>query len=272
MLGDQGGGRDQDKDDLVFDRTAQSLQARAAVLLVSIETRLDRIMQLWLLMAGLACAVRIATSPPTGAITPGTLLPFLLLITAPFASMVLALRWFDDGGGLPQPRTRLSRLGRWRDIGRARASRHALYGPGGIMVSLLVGMLVNVPVRALEYLAAMPAMPETVPGWLGRLHLLLTFDAVLFCSLYAIAFVAALRKVPLFPRLLVAIWCVDVAMQLLVAAIIAQNPGLPANVGAALQALLQGNVQKVLISAALWLPYLLLSKRVNVTYRHRIAV
>ena len=31
-----------------------------------------------------------------------------------------------------------------------------------------------------------------------------------------------------------------------------------------------GNVKKVLISTCLWLPYLLLSKRVNVTFRHRV--
>jgi hypothetical protein len=34
--------------------------------------------------------------------------------------------------------------------------------------------------------------------------------------------------------------------------------------------LLEGNVKKVLISAGLWLPYLLLSRRVNVTFRHRV--
>jgi hypothetical protein len=34
--------------------------------------------------------------------------------------------------------------------------------------------------------------------------------------------------------------------------------------------LLDNNVKKVLISAALWLPYLLLSRRVNVTFRHRL--
>ena len=34
--------------------------------------------------------------------------------------------------------------------------------------------------------------------------------------------------------------------------------------------LLDGNVKKVLISVALWLPYLLMSKRVNVTFRHRV--
>ena len=33
---------------------------------------------------------------------------------------------------------------------------------------------------------------------------------------------------------------------------------------------LEGNVKKVLISMALWLPYLLLSTRVNVTYRRRV--
>jgi hypothetical protein len=38
----------------------------------------------------------------------------------------------------------------------------------------------------------------------------------------------------------------------------------------ALHSMLEGNVKKVLISMALWLPYLLLSTRVNVTYRHRI--
>ncbi len=37
-----------------------------------------------------------------------------------------------------------------------------------------------------------------------------------------------------------------------------------------LQGLLVGNVQKVLISMGLWLPYLLLSKRVNVTFRSRV--
>ena len=228
-------------------------------------------MQAWLLFAGLACATRLALSPLPGGVGTATILPFLLLITAPFASMVLALRWFSDSERMPQPALRFARLGRWRAVGLREAANHPLYGPSGLMVSLLIGMLINVPVRALEYLAAMPALPQHVPGWLDTLHLLLTFDAVLLTSLYAIAFVAALRRVPLFPRLLVAIWCVDVTMQLIVADLVAASPGLPAKVSAALQPMLDGNVNKVLISAAIWLPYLLLSHRVNVTYRHRIA-
>ena len=100
---------------------------------------------------------------------------------------------------------------------------------------------------------------------------MMTLDVVLMSSLYTIAFVAALRQVPLFPRLLVAIWGLDLAMQLTTAELVAGTPGLPPAVASALHGLLDGNVKKVLISVALWLPYLLLSQRVNVTYRSRIA-
>jgi hypothetical protein len=138
------------------------------------------------------------------------------------------------------------------------------------MVSLMVGMMLNVPVRTLEYFAAMPPVAGGVPAWLSALHFAMTFDVVLFTSLYMIAFVAALRRVPLFPRLLAAIWLGDLAMQVFTAQLVVNAGHVPHGVAAALQALLTGNVKKVLISVALWLPYLLLSKRVNVTYRNRV--
>jgi hypothetical protein len=138
------------------------------------------------------------------------------------------------------------------------------------MVSLLVGILLNLPVRAGEYMVAMPPVAGEVPAWLSTLHLAMTFDVVLFTSLYAIAFVAALRKVPLLPRLLVAIWIADITMQLATPKLVVSAGGVPANVADALQSLLHGNIEKVLISVAVWLPYLLLSRRVNVTYRSRI--
>jgi hypothetical protein len=115
----------------------------------------------------------------------------------------------------------------------------------------------------------MPALAGPVPSWLATLHMMMTLDVVLFSSLYTIAFVAALRRVPLFPRLLGAIWVCDILMQVVTAQVIAGTPGLPQPIAAALHSLLDGNVKKVLISASLWLPYLLLSRRVNVTYRHR---
>ena len=246
------------------------LTAKSSAILTSLEGGLDRIMMGWLLLAGLAAAARIATSPINGGIDAGGLLPYLLLILAPFASMVLALRWFRDGDTLAQPVTRMALVGRWQGLGRDRAMRHRLYGAGGIMVSLLVGMLLNVPVRAAEYLAAIPAISGQVPAWLSTLHLMMTLDVVVLTSLYTIAFVAALRRVPLFPRLLAAIWVTDLAMQLVIAEVVTATAGLPADVAGALHSLLDGNVKKVLISIGLWLPYLLMSKRVNVTYRHRL--
>jgi hypothetical protein len=255
----------------MIDALKQRLHAKSAALLLTMENRLERIMLGWLAFAATASMVRIAVSPVHG--TPpefATIAPYLLLILAPAASMALALRWFGNGQNMAQPTTRLARLGKWRTIPSADARRHPLYGTTGIMVSLLVGMLLNVPVRAAEYMAAMPALSGPVPGWLATLHTLMTVDVVLLTSLYTIAFVAALRRVPLFPRLLVAIWMTDLAMQMLTAQMVAGAPGLPHDVANALQALLDGNVKKVLISVALWLPYLLLSARVNVTFRHRV--
>lgn len=254
----------------MFSQYQTRLRGRAAALLLTLEARLDRIMIIWLLAAGSACALRLAFSPLATPFDLGAVVPYLLLTLAPVASMVLALRWFADGDGQPQPRLRLSRVGRWTDVAPHEAKAHALYGTSGIMVSLLVGMLLNVPVRGLEYLGAMPAISGPVPAWLSVLRTMMTLDVVLMSSLYAIAFVAALRRVPLFPRLLVAIWGLDLLIQLLTAQLVVRTPGLPAAVAGALQELLGGNVKKVLISAGLWLPYLLLSTRVNVTFRHRV--
>ena len=247
------------------------LSAKSSAVLLQLQNRLDRIMLAWLLFAALASAARIALTPLKFPLGLDVILPYLLLVFAPAMSMVLALRWFADAEDQPQPQYRLAIAGSWTTVSRAEAREHPLYGAGGIMVSLLVGMLINVPIRALEYFGAMPAISGEVPAWLSMLHMMMTLDVVLIPSLYVIAFVAALRHAPLFPRLLIAIWVLDVAMQLFTAELVAGTPGLPAAVADALHSLLGGNVRKVLISAALWLPYLLLSKRVNVTYRQRVA-
>jgi hypothetical protein len=255
----------------VGQRIGDRFHAKAAAVRIQLENRLDRIILAWLSLAGLACAARIAFSPLKEPLGLQIVAPYLLLVCAPAASLLLALRWFADGDDQAQPQFRLARIGNWRAVDRSVARRHSLYGAGGIMVSLLVGMLINVPVRALEYLGAMPAVSGQVPAWLSVLHTMMTLDVVLMTSLYSIAFVAALRHVPLFPRLLVAIWGLDLAFQLATAQMVAGTPGLPPAVATALHGLLEGNVKKVLISMALWLPYLLLSRRVNVTYRSRLA-
>jgi hypothetical protein len=261
------------KDDAapMFDQFSARMRNKSATLLLSLEGNLDRILQGWLLIAGLASAIRIANTPPSAAADGilAVVAPYVLLILAPFASLVLALRWFRDGHLQPQPTTRLAIVGRWRKVSTEDARAHSLYGTTGIMVSLLIGTLLNVPVRAGEYMVAMPPVAGDVPQWLSTLHFAMTFDVVLFTSLYAIAFVAALRKVPLFPRLLAAIWMADVTMQLATAKLVASAGYVPPKVAEALHHLLYGNIEKVLISVVIWLPYLLLSRRVNVTYRSR---
>jgi len=255
----------------MFEAINQKMQSRAEAVLLVLDNRLDRILQAWLLIAGFIAAARIAFAPvATQMPTLSTFACYLLLIVAPFASTLLALRWFRDGHLLAQPSIRLAVFGQWRAVELSDAARHPLYGSGGMMVSLLVGMMLNVPVRTAEYLAAMPPVGSGGPAWLATLHFAMTLDAVLFGSLYMIAFVAALRRVPLFPRLLVAIWTADLLMQLVTANLAMRGGDLPREVASALHSLLEGNVTKVLISMTLWLPYLLLSTRVNVTFRHRV--
>ena len=249
----------------------ERLGARSAAILISFENGLDQIMRIWLLAALLACSARVVAAP-IGIEGAGarSLIAYLLLTLAPVVSTLLALRWFANADSQPQPVTRMALVGSWRGVSAGEARAHRLYGTSGVMVSLMIGMLLNVPVRAAEFLAAMPPIPGDAPHWASVLQVAMTFDVVLFTSLYPIAFVAALRRAPLFPRLLLAIWVCDIAMQLGIAKFLSASTHLPPAVAGALQDMLTGNVKKVLISMALWLPYLILSTRVNVTFRHRV--
>ena len=246
---------------------------------VTLVDRLDRGHRSWLLfwtiLAGLGCGVRFAADKFAAMPSPvqiSTSLTYALAIGAPIASILLAFHWFRDGELLPHPRHRLARVGAWRAIGREEAQAHRLFGVSGLMASLILGMLLNVPVRTLEFLASMPLLGARPPDWFGLLYHLMLADVVMLSSLYAVAAIAALRKVPSFPRLLVAIWILDITMQVTIASAMGDMADLPPRVAAALHQLLDGNLKKVLISVALWAPYLLLSKRVNVTFRHRLAV
>ena len=252
-------------------RVVHHASERAIALRKSLEQRLGVLMLGWIALAGAASLARIskasidATSPSLAAI-----FPYLLMVAAPVASLALALQWFARSERHGQPRLRLARIGRWRDVSRVEAQGHRLYGADGLMVSLLLGILFNIPFRAMEYLGAMPVIAGDVPPWLAVLRFSMTADLVLMTSLYAIAFGAALRRAPIFPRLLCVVWIVDLLMQVVIAQLVAAEPTLPAKVGVALGQLLKTNVVKIGISMALWLPYLLLSKRVNVTYRLRV--
>jgi hypothetical protein len=254
-------------------RLVQHFNTRSIALVAKLKHGQDRLILYWVALASLASSFRISSG---SAADLGEWLaicaPYLLLVAAPAASFLLASRWFKDGHGLPKPSFHLLPLGRWRAVSAADARALPLYGCTGIMASLLVGILINIPVRALEFLAAMPVLSGAAPTWFGSLYTLMLADVVLLSSLYAVAFVAALRQVPLFPRLLAAIWACDVLVQLAIGKLMAAVDGLPAEVASPLGDLLEGNLKKALISVALWSPYLILSKRVNLTFRHRIPV
>ena len=254
--------------DKMVERLSARLHARSAVVLSTLEQRLPVVVLAWGLLVTLASLVRIALSPSHLGQEPG-LAPYMLLTLAPLASFGLAMRWFAGGATMPQPSFRLARIGRWRNLSPAEAAAQPLYGTSGIMVSLLIGMLLNVPVRTAEYLVTMPAITAGAPAWLATLHLAMTVDVVVMNCLYVVAFVMALCRVPSFPRFLLLVWMVDILSQTLIAQT-SMVVGLPSAVAGSLHGLLDGNVKKVLISMSIWLPYLILSTRVNLTYRNRL--
>lgn len=248
-----------------------SLQGRAARLLAGLEGGLNRIMTLWLVLAMSACSMRVGlASMSAGHTGVGTVFPYILVTIAPLLSISFAMRWFSDTDLMTAKQSRLELVGKWREVSLNEAKANPLYGPGGFMVSLLIGILLNVPVRLAEYLVAIPAIPAEVPAWLSTLHLMMTADVVVMTSLYTVVFVAALKRAPIFPALLMCVWAIDLSMQLVIAEMVTAE-GLPSGVAAPLHGLLEGNVKKALISVGLWLPYLILSRRVNVTYRRRVS-
>ena len=101
------------------------------------------------------------------------------------------------------------------------------------------------------------------------IYLAMAADIVVMNFLYTLCFFMALRRMPFFPRLLLLTWCVDVASQMAIAQYVSGAPHLPPAVAAAMVPLLESNLPKAFISIVVWLPYLMLSERVNVTYRWR---
>ena len=229
----------------------------------------------WMVIFTLGCLPRLLfpVTPLTGAADfVALVVPYMLIALAPVAGYVVATGSFPRRLLTAQPSIRLSQYGRWRRLDVLEAHKSPVFGPAGFMASLLIGLLLNVVVRSFEFLVAMPAMGGAAPLWGDRLFALMAADVVVMSFFYMVCFVMALRSVPLFPRMLLLAWGLDIMMQLLIGKTIMATPGVPAEVAVPLQALLEGNITKVLISAFVWLPYLILSDRVNVTYRRRAPV
>lgn len=249
------------------------LHNKSIALVRGLSINMPALLFAWVVIASFVCGFRAAfpATPIGGGVARfAALLPYFFVVGVPVATILLAFRWFPQDRLFTQPDIRLARYGKWRALDCLSARNLPMFGATGLMASLLLGMFINIPVRTLEFLLAVPALGSNAPSWFSTLFSVMVMDVVIVSSLYAVAFVMALRHVPLFPRFLLLVWGIDVLAQLGIAQVVAGTQDLPSAVATSLQALLDGNLKKVLISVALWLPYLLVSDRVNLTYRQRV--
>ena len=249
------------------------LHARSRALVTFLDLRIEWLLACWLAVVvalGLAKVLAAPIPPVSFLVFMAGMLPYLLLALSPIAGYRIAAGSFPKGLLSAQPIFRFCRYGSWRPLDPLAARRSPAYGPAGFMTSLIVGILLNVPFRSLEFILAMPAVLPGAPGWANSLMILLTLDVVVMNFFYMVCFVLALRSVPLFPRMMLFAWGLDLTMQLVIVDQVVAANAAPREVAFALHALAWGNIRKVLISAFVWLPYLILSERVNVTFRQRV--
>lgn len=252
---------------------ANSVRARSARLVGFLDARMQMLIAGWIWLVMLLGAARTAGAAPVTLGEAATLLfAYLLIAAAPVAGYRIAEASFPRGQLTAQPAIRLSRYGKWRLLDVVSARSNPSYGPIGFMASLLIGILLNVPTRTLEYLVAVPAVSSQAPAWAQTYFTVMTADLIVMNFFYMVCFVTALRSNPLFPRMLLYAWLLDIMMQMIIAHRLSIAPDMPRHLVAPLVTLLHGNVIKVLVSAFVWLPYVILSERVNVTYRQRTMV
>lgn len=259
----------------VFHDLQQGLHQRSRALVAFLDLRMETLIGGWLAVCALVIAAKLALAIPMihgRGEAVQMALPFALAALAPLAGYVVATGSFPRSllSGLPE--VQLCRYGAWRRLTPLDARQSPAFGPFGFMASLILGILLNVPFRTFEFMLAMPMIPENAPAWAQTMLVTMTADVVVMNFFYMVAFVMALRAVPLFPRMMLFAWAADIVMQFIIAGRVAVLPDLPASVSIPLQNLLHGNIEKVLISAFVWLPYLILSDRVNVTFRRRVRV
>lgn len=225
------------------------------------------------LTAGVLKIGLLAFSMPQ-AIVPGSFshyfAPYVTIAVAPALGWLLASRAYPHNAGRRQPEVRMARFGSWRLLPPHQARRQDNFGLAGLLVSLSAGLLLSMILRLGQFAVAIPIVPDGSPDWLLTLYRMMVIDLAVLSFLYFVCFTMALRGAPLFPRMLLLTWLIDIISQSLIIDRMAGNPAVPGNILGPLQQLLGDNIGKVLISMAIWVPYLIFSKRVNLTFRHRV--
>lgn len=236
------------------------------------ERHMGRIALIWCVLLGLVIAARLAVTAVLARDMELWLISacvYGLLLLSPLIGLFAAARAFPRDQLLALPEIPIARFGDWLRVDPLTAQEHRSFGVSGLLIGFVIGLLLNIVLRTAEFLAAVPSMAGIGPGWAHVLFLTLAADCILFNILYAAVFVMALRHVPWFPRIMLLIWLSDILSQVYMSRILG-GQALPPQVVEALADLLTGNLQKSLISMGLWLPYFLLSERVNITYRRRV--
>ncbi len=257
-------------------RLAARLMAESRRVAAFIERRLTALLAGWviltLLAGGVKLALLVAAHPKLAQVDllASLIASYLLIAAAPVAGFALVRSIFPAGRFAAQPSVRLCRFGRWVTVPHADARQRPNFGMSGLLVSLVGGLLLSIFLRMIEYFVAMPAVPDIAPDWAVAMFRIMTFDLVFFSFLYAVCIAMALRAAPLFPRMLCYTWLCDLLMQIAIARHTAGVGGMPPEVAAALQPYLLMNIKKILISVVIWLPYLVVSKRINLTFRQRL--
>jgi hypothetical protein len=250
-----------------------AIERRSSVIPRTLAANMDRLAVAWMIIVMVLAVPAVGLSATPARNLPelaSLVLPYLFVAIGPVAGLQLALRAFPNGLMTARPALHLACYGRWRRVSLLDARNDPSFGPAGFMASMLVGLLLNVVVRSLEFVVAVPALSSAAPLWGQRLFHIMAADVAIMGFFYMVCFAMALRSVPYFPKMLLFVWCLDVLVQLLIAHTISPIAGLPESVAVSLRDLLLGNITKVMISAFVWLPYLMLSERVNITYRQRI--
>ncbi len=255
-------------------KTGAKLHLRSVWIVAQFDRRMEPIIVIWLTLFMAAATLRLAALRTFDGLHDflQSLLPYALIAISPVLAYRLAVAAFPLGKAMARPSLHFSRVGKWLRLDVLAVRQHRMFGPVGILASLILGLLLNVVFRSFEFLLAVPAMNSDAPAWGMAVFRVMAIDVIAMNAIYTICFVMALRSIPMFPKMLGLAWMLDITFQLMIANYVSQVPQLPREVALALSQLLQGNITKVLISAGVWLPYLLLSDRVNVTYRMRAPV
>lgn len=227
---------------------------------------------LTLLFGAIRLTVLIVAHPQLAriALIADLIISYALIAASPLAAYTLIARSFPKDKLPVQPVIRLCRFGKWSSVSPSEARDHPEFGMSGLLVSLVAGLVLSISMRMIEYFLAMPAVPYMAPDWAVAMFRLMTFDLIFFSFLYTVCIGMALRAAPLFPRILCYTWACDLLMQLAIARHMAGISGLPSDVAQALEPYVLVNIKKTLISVMIWLPYLIVSNRINLTFRLRV--